>query len=128
MSLERREFERISFELSANYRVFLQKTLKREELFYGIADLVNISGGGIQVRLRDVAPELLKDLLQDNRKLLLEFTMNVADKPVTVRGKVAWANEEDTANAGICFVDIGMDEQKLILDYIDEKLSKKQTE
>lgn len=126
MKSERREFERISFAVSADYRVFLQKTLKKEELFYGIADIINISGGGIQVRLRDVASDLLKELLENNRKLILEFSINVGGKPVTLLGKVAWAKEENITKAGICFVDIGMDEQRIILDYIEEHLSKNQ--
>ena len=43
MTVERRRSERISFDINANYRVFIQKTLKKEELFYGSAKILNIS-------------------------------------------------------------------------------------
>ncbi|MCD6459452.1 PilZ domain-containing protein [bacterium] len=124
MTSERREFERISYAVSANYRVFLQKTLRKEELFYGQADIVNISGGGIQVKMSDVSSDLLDDLLKSQKKLILEFTLYIDGKPVKVHGKMAWAHEETNARAGICFVDISASEQKLILDYIEQSLSK----
>ncbi|MDX9701570.1 MAG: PilZ domain-containing protein [Candidatus Auribacterota bacterium] len=123
MTSERREFERIPFTIIANYRVYLQKTLRKEELFYGQADIINISGGGIQVSLRDVSSDLLSDLLESHRKLLLEFELTVGGKPVILRGKMVWARREQKTEAGICFVDIGTDEQKLILDYVEENLS-----
>ncbi len=123
MTSERREFERVSFSIAANYRVYLQKALRKEELFYGQADIVNISGGGIQVGLRDVSSELLSDLLESHRKLLLEFELIVDGKPVILRGKMVWAHREQKTEAGICFVDIGAEEQKIILDYVEENLS-----
>ena len=123
MTSERREYERISYTVSANYRVFLQKTLKKEELFYGQADIVNISGGGIQVRLSDVSSDLLDELLKSQKKLVLEFTLYIDDKPVKVHGKMAWAHEDTNTRAGICFVDTGASEQKLILDYIEQTLA-----
>lgn len=123
MTSERREFERIPLTITANYRVFLQKTLRKEELFYGQADIINISGGGIQVSLRDVASDLLSDLLESHKKLLLEFELIVEGKPVTLQGRMVWARKEQKTEAGICFVDIGTEEQKLILDYVEENLS-----
>jgi len=123
MSPERREYERISYAVTASYRVFLQKTLRKEELFYGQADIVNISGGGIQVRLSDVSSDLLDELLKSQKKLVLEFTLYIDDKPVKVHGKMAWAHEDTNTRAGICFVDVGASEQKLIMDYIDQALT-----
>ncbi|MEW6535429.1 MAG: PilZ domain-containing protein [Candidatus Auribacterota bacterium] len=124
MSTERREFERIPYEVVTDYRIYLQKTLKKEELFYGKAQIINISGGGIQVRLQDVASDLLSDLLEKNKKLMLEFDVQIEDKTVTVYGKMIWAKEEGTTQAGICFVDIDTEERSKILHYIERQMSK----
>ncbi|MCB1195017.1 PilZ domain-containing protein [bacterium] len=119
MTLERREFERVEFTVTANYKVYLQKTLKKEELFYGVADLVNISAGGIQVVLKDVPSDLLQDLLDNDRKLLMAFDITVRDATTTIWGKMVWASEDRTTHAGICFVDMDVEAQKNILDYIE---------
>lgn len=119
MAIERREFERIPMAVTTEYRVYLQKALKREELFYGKAQIINISGGGIKVRLQDVASDLLQELLEKNKKLILEFALRIGEKHVTVLGKMMWAQEEETTNAGICFVDVPQDDRKYILDFIE---------
>ena len=124
MGSERREFERVPFELTADYKVFLQKTLKKEELFYGKAGIINISGGGIQVKLHDVSSDLLQELLATQRKLLLEFSIPLNSRIVKVYGKMAWAKQEGSTQAGVCFVDIGVDEQKLIADFVEQNLSR----
>ncbi len=123
MGAERREFKRVSLEIKADYRVFLQKTLRKEELFYGTATIVNLSGGGIQVKLGDGAPDLLENLLESHRKLLLEFDLVVDGSPVTILGKMVWAKREEKTQAGVCFVDIGASKRKLILDYVEQCIS-----
>ncbi|GEM_PF-3094657 len=124
MHPDRREFERIPYELKSSYKVYLQKTLKKEELFYGKAEILNLSGGGLQVKLEDVSSDLLQDLLAQKKKLILEFDLMINNQPVKVNGKMMWAREEHKTKAGICFVDIGMDEQKIILDYVEQNILK----
>ncbi len=124
MGAERREFKRVSLEIKANYRVFLQKTLRKEELFYGTATIVNLSGGGIQVKLGDGAPDLLENLLENHRKLLLEFDLDVDGSSVKIQGKMIWVQREEKTQAGVCFVDIDSSKRKLILDYVEQCIAK----
>jgi len=124
MRPDRREFERIPYELKSSYKVYLQKTLKKEELFYGKAEIVNLSGGGLQVRLEDVSSDLLQDLLAQQKKLILEFDIRINNENVKVQGKMMWARQEENTKAGICFVDLGIDEQKMILDYVEQNILK----
>lgn len=124
MGAERREFQRVSLEIKTDYRVFLQKTLRKEELFYGTATIVNLSGGGIQIKLGDGAPDLLENLLENHRKLLLEFDLVVDGSPVSIPGKMVWAQRDEKTQAGVCFIDIDSNKRKLILDYVEQCIAK----
>jgi len=120
MGSERREFRRVSLGINTNYRVFLQKTLRKEELFYGTATIVNLSGGGIQVKLGNGAPDLLENLLESNRKLLLEFDLVVDGSLVSIQGNMVWVEREKNTQAGVCFIDVDSNKRKLILDYVEQ--------